>query len=107
MTRALVFLIAIGSFAACSDRPAAREPKAAAVAAPPRTVDAEGLRMTFHDDGTIDFKGVERWGRPLDATYESADWLKRALPALALSVTAKQRAALDRVDFATPARARR
>ena len=44
--------------------------------------DAFPPTVTRNHDRTIVVSGVDRWGQPFATTYESLDYLERALPAL-------------------------
>lgn len=57
-------------------------------------VDIDGLTVTFLDGGLIQLTGLDRWGKPLDTTYESAEYLRKALPVLERSITVSQAADL-------------
>jgi hypothetical protein len=70
----------------------------------------EGLTLTTRSDGHLLVEGVDRWKQPLKAEYESAAYLRDALPVLANSITEAQAAALARAldggDQASLAQAR-
>lgn len=57
---------------------------------PGDVVDVHGISVRFLDGGTIELAGPDRWGAPLDTTYESIAFLRDALPALERSVTPEQ-----------------
>jgi hypothetical protein len=70
---------------------------AAPVAQPPKPgdrFDLQGLSVRFLDGGFVELRGRDRWGQPLDTTYESVDFLRKALPVLERSVSAEQAAGL-------------
>lgn len=54
---------------------------------PPRDVP---VALTANPDGTVHLRYVDRWGATTEATYESVDFLKRALPTLERALTAPQ-----------------
>jgi len=57
-------------------------------------IDVHGISVTFLNGGTIELAGPDRWGVPLDTTYENADFLRDALPVLERSMTTEQAAGL-------------
>jgi hypothetical protein len=69
-------------------------PSDARVADASGSVDVDGLTVTFLDGGLIQLSGLDRWGKPLDTTYESAEFLRKALPVLERSITVSQAADL-------------
>lgn len=60
--------------------PAAPGPKATTPADAP-------VMLTPNADGTIRLQYTDRWGASFDATYESAEFLRRALPTLKRSLS--------------------
>ena len=56
-----------------------------------------GLTLEPLPGGMVALKGADRWGTRLDATYESAEYLRKALPVLERSVTSEQATLLRRV----------
>jgi hypothetical protein len=71
-----------------TDPPAHRAP-------PPKPadfVDADGIALEFRSDATIHLTGIDRWGAPIDTTYESIAFLRAALPTLDRSLTPAQMA---------------
>jgi hypothetical protein len=75
---------------------------AAPIAQPPKPgdrFDVHGLTVQFLEGGFVELRGRDRWGQPLDTTYESVDFFRKALPVLERSVSAEQakglRALLD------------
>lgn len=115
-TQAALFVIL---FAACDcdDGGASREPSAAqgeraaapaaetetpatppeqpeAEAEPAPDVEVDGLTARRIEGGLIEVRGPDRWGGRVDTTYESAEFLKNALPVLERSITEEQVAAL-------------
>ena len=53
-------------------------------------LDVHGISVTFLDGGSIEVRGRDRWGQPLDTTYENRDFLRKALPVLERNITAEQ-----------------
>lgn len=75
----------------------ATEPEAPAEPAVPEArpdVDVGGLTARRLDDGRIEVHGADRWGGRVDTTYESAEYLRNALPVLERSITEEQATAL-------------
>jgi hypothetical protein len=100
MNKPVLISIALLGVVACSGRkdpPPAPPAAAAAPSRDQRKVEIEGLHVTIRGDGLVDLEGADRWGRPLDATYESVLFFKRAVPALSLNVTAAQAGRLSRL----------
>lgn len=67
---------------------------AAKPAAPP-----EGpvpLALVRNSDGTVQLKGADRWGKPIDVTYESVEWLKKAVPVVSRGLAPEQAAQLEK-----------
>ena len=73
-------------------------PEPAAVAADPAPeppdVDVGGLTLRRLDDGRIEMRGTDRWGGSVETTYESAEYLRNALPVLERSLSPEQSAAI-------------
>lgn len=68
-------------------------------AAPPvpngdRRLDARGIAVTRHADGSISVVGTDRWGGNIDITYADGHYYKHAVDTLARSVTDAQAQAL-------------
>ena len=57
-------------------------------------VDVHGIGVAILEDGAIQLTGTDRWGSPLDTTYENIDFMRNALPVLERSVTPEQAASL-------------
>jgi hypothetical protein len=57
-------------------------------------VELDGLTARRIEGGLIEVHGADRWGGRVDTTYESAEYLKDALPVLERSITEAQAAAL-------------
>lgn len=68
--------------------PAATRPK------PGDRVDVHGIVVRFLDSGAVEITGRDRWGNPVDTTYESVEFLRNALPVLERSVSPEQAAGL-------------
>lgn len=67
---------------------------AAKPAAPP-----EGpvpLSLVRNSDGTVQVKGADRWGKAIDVTYESVEWLKKAVPVVSRGLAPEQAAQLEK-----------
>ena len=62
--------------------------------AEPPDVEVSGLTARRVEGGLIEVRGADRWGGRVDTTYESAEYLRDALPVLARSITEEQAAAL-------------
>lgn len=58
------------------------------------TLNLHGLTVSYIDGARIHVAGDDRWGTPLDTTYESVEFLRNALPVLERSITAEQLADL-------------
>ena len=76
--------------------PAASPASHPAAPAATRVVNADGLTLEFLADGRVSFKGNDQWGGRLDTTYETVEYLRKALPVLGRSVTPAQAAALEK-----------
>lgn len=59
--------------------------------------DARGIGVTFQSDGRVIVSGTNRWGRPLDATYASGEYFRRAVAVIEQQVTPEQAAALREI----------
>jgi hypothetical protein len=59
-----------------------------------RRLDARGIVVTRHVDGTISVVGDDRWGGHIDTTYADGHYFKHAVDTLARSLTDPQAAAL-------------
>jgi hypothetical protein len=59
-----------------------------------RDRDVHGLTVKVNADDTIQVRGADRWGAPLETTYETAVFLRDALPTLERSLTPEQVAGL-------------
>lgn len=59
-----------------------------------REVDAAGLTLKFEDNGHVTLMGKDRWGAALHTTYETRDFLLKALPVLERSISPEQVTAL-------------
>ncbi len=57
---------------------ASAEPVAVKPADPPQ--GPVPLALVRNGDGTVQLKGADRWGKPIDVTYENVEWLKKAAP---------------------------
>lgn len=55
-----------------------------------KQLDLDGIVVTFRDDGSVELHGRDRWGAPLDTTYENVTYLRGALPVLERSLTPLQ-----------------
>jgi hypothetical protein len=87
--------------------PTVESPAPVAPPEPPardRERDIHGLTVKVNDDDTILVRGTDRWGASIDTTYETAVFLRDALPSLERSITAEQaaglRAVLDEIQGA-------
>lgn len=79
---------------AATPAPASAAPVAAKPAAPP-----EGpvpLALVRNSDGTVQLKGSDRWGKPIDVTYENVEWLKKAVPVVSRGLAPEQVAQLEK-----------
>ncbi len=56
--------------------------------------DVDGIRVTREPSGRITVRGNDRWGRPIDVTYEDETYFRNAVPTFALSVSETQAAKL-------------
>jgi hypothetical protein len=65
-------------------------------------VDIHGISVAFVEGGHVEVRGRDRWGRPLDTTFENIDFLRRALPVLARSITDEQANGLRMFVAPTP-----
>ncbi|MBL8923418.1 MAG: hypothetical protein JNJ54_31485 [Myxococcaceae bacterium] len=85
---------------ACKPAPEAPQPAAppapATVATPDVTAPAAQPRLTRNADGTIRLEFIDRWGKPFDATYEGAEYLRRAVPVVSRGMTEQQATALEK-----------
>lgn len=61
---------------------------------PAPDIEVDGLTARRVEGGLIEVRGTDRWGGRVDTTYESAEYLKNALPVLERSITEEQAAAL-------------
>lgn len=68
-------------------------PPAAKVTTP---ADAPPPTVTRSADGTVKLEGLDRWGNRIEATYESVDWLEKALPVLARGLSEQNAAELEK-----------
>jgi len=71
-----------------------------AAAGPPRpgdTLTLSGLTIKLLDSGEIQLSGLDRWGTKLDTTFESREYLTKALPTLERSLTDEQAARLKSI----------
>ncbi|MDP1914689.1 MAG: hypothetical protein Q8L14_00495 [Myxococcales bacterium] len=41
-------------------------------------------------------KGADRWGKAIDVTYESVEWLKKAVPVVSRGLAPEQAAQLEK-----------
>lgn len=89
--------------AACQreESPPAEPPRGLALPPPVRpkpgdVVELLGLTVKYLDHGAIQIIGNDLWGAPLDTTYESPEYLRKALPTLERSLAPAQAAALRR-----------
>lgn len=94
-----LFLTSVLTLAACkpanevAPRPTPAESPADATTA---AVAAPGMpKLTQHPDGTLRLEFIDRWGKPFDATYESAEYLKRAVAVVSRGMTEAQAAHLE------------
>jgi hypothetical protein len=86
-----------GGATATPPPPPPTQPKPAAKAPKPGTRDLAGLKLEFKKDGTVKLTGKDRWGQKIDTTYESAAYLREAVPVLRRSLSEPQAAALDKL----------
>jgi hypothetical protein len=83
------------------DSPPAEPPSGLAVPPPARpkpgdVVELLGVTVKYLDHGAIQIVGKDRWGAPFDTTYESPEYLRKALPTLERSLAPAQTSALRR-----------
>ena len=78
-----------------ADPPKGLEPVPRPQLRPGERVDVHGLTVKMLDGGVIELTGKDRWGAPLDTTYENIEFLRNALPVLERSVTPEQAAGLQ------------
>lgn len=50
----------------------------------------EAPKLTKNADGSIQVVFVDQWGHDFDATFENADFFKRAIPVVTRGMTAEQ-----------------
>lgn len=67
-----------------------------------REVDAAGLTLKLEDNGHVTLVGKDRWGAAINTTYETRDFLLKALPVLERSISAEQVAAIRKTLGAPP-----
>ena len=60
-------------------------------------IDVHGITVRFLADGGVQIRGNDRWGNSFDATYESLEYFRGALPVLERSVTPEQAAGLRKI----------
>jgi hypothetical protein len=77
-------------------------PQAAAKPAtltPGDRIVVDGIGLELFENGELRLIGKDRWGKPLDTTYENIEFLRKALPVLERSLmpiqAAKLRALVD------------
>lgn len=58
--------------------------------------------VTRNPDGTVKLEGVDRWGQRIEATYESVEWLEKALPVLSRGLTDSNAIDLEKSVKALP-----
>lgn len=63
--------------------------------APSTSAPDKTPKLTRNPDGTLRLQFLDRWGKPFDATYESAEFLKRAVPVVSRGMTEEQAAHLE------------
>jgi hypothetical protein len=55
-----------------------------------KQLDLDGIVVSFRDGGSVELHGRDRWGAPVDTTYENVTYLRDALPVLERSLTPLQ-----------------
>lgn len=78
---------------------AARPPNWEGPWRPGQTREAPNLRATYGSDARIRLTGRDRWGRPLDVTFESPRFFADAIPALSRSLTDAQAMRLRQLAY--------
>jgi hypothetical protein len=71
----------------------------------PKSVDRlviDGMSVERLAGGAIELRVRDRWGNAIDTTYESADFLRHALPVLRRSLTEEQVTRLEVIARETP-----
>jgi hypothetical protein len=89
--------LADGGGAAAAPATPIVQPKPAAKSPKPGTRDLAGLKLELKKDGSAHLTGKDRWGQKIDTTYESAAYLRDAIPVLKRAATDQQSAALDKL----------
>jgi hypothetical protein len=81
----------LATIASCQqgDRPTPKPAPATSRTASQRSV-VDGLVIEHLEGGSIEIAGKDRWGNAFDTTYESSEYLRKALPVLARSLTPEQ-----------------
>lgn len=87
----------------CQRSPAPAATPAPAASAAPVTVEPAAppqgpapLALVRNSDGTVQLKGSDRWGKPIDVTYENVEWLKKAAPVVSRGLAPEQAAQLEK-----------